>query len=127
MYKRGTLLIPSGPSSDVNRRHLHVICTDPDENGNQLIVSICTKINNLCDDACTLQEYEHPFLNHESYVFYRKAKIITSDALAKGVTERLFEPREDFNRQTFLRILKGICVSIQTPRKIKSFFGCEKE
>lgn len=32
-FRKGTLLIPSGPARDPSRRHLHVICTNPDATG----------------------------------------------------------------------------------------------
>lgn len=124
MHKKGTVLIPSGPSHDPNRKHLHVVCTDPDAKGDQLIVSICTKVNNLCDSACTIQSHEHPWLTKESYVFYRKAQIVAKTALDNGVSAKFFTVQADINGQTFLRITKGICASIQTPRKIKKYFGC---
>ncbi|GAA0862467.1 hypothetical protein GCM10009115_09250 [Sphingopyxis soli] len=124
MHKKGTVLIPSGPSHDPNRKHLHVVCTDPDANGEQLIVSICTKVNNLCDPACTIQPHEHSWLTKESYVFYRKAQIVPQAALANGIAGNHFTVKDDMNGQTFLRIANGICASIQTPRKIKKYIGC---
>ncbi|APH54812.1 Hypothetical protein GbCGDNIH9_8580 [Granulibacter bethesdensis] len=104
--------------------HLHIVCTDPDD-GYQLIVSICTRINNLCDPSCILQPHEHPFLTKESYVLYREAKLVQHSALTKGVAENRFILKEDMNGQTFLRITKGICTSIQTSRHIKKYFGCQ--
>ncbi|MEH6789953.1 hypothetical protein [Parasphingorhabdus sp.] len=124
LNKKGAVLMPSGPSHDPGRMHLYVICTDLDQEGRQLIVSICSKINNLCDPACTVQAHEHSFLNKESYVFYRKAQIVDGSSLENGVAAKLFIPKEDVNGQTFLRITKGICTSIQTPKKIKKYFGC---
>lgn len=123
-YKRGTLLIPSGPSHDPDRLHLHIICTDPDADGKQLIVSMCTKANAPFDDTCILQKHEHTFLKHESYVLYRKAKIILQSALVNGVNAKLFVPKDDVNGQAFLKITNGICASPQTAKKIKSYFGC---
>jgi hypothetical protein len=120
------MLIPSGPSHDPDRMHLHVVCSDPDADGNQLIVSVCTKINNLCDGTCLLQKHEHSFLKAESYVFYRKAEIVARTALENGVSANLFIPKDDMNGQTFLRVIKGICASPQTPRKIKRYFGCHE-
>lgn len=122
--RAGTLLIPSGPSHDLSRRHLYVVCTDPCENGDQLIVSVTTWTNNLCDGTCILQAHEHEWLTHQSYVFYRKARIEAARTLDNGVAQGIFEPRGEMNRQTFLRICNGICRSSQTPRKIKRYFGC---
>ena len=124
LNKKGTVLIPSGPSHDPDRMHLHVILTDPDSDGCQLIVSICSKINNICDPTCTLQSHEYSFLKSESYVFYRKAEIVKQSALENGVAAKLLIQKDDINGQTFLRIAKGICTSIQTPKKIKRYFDC---
>ena len=123
-YKKGTLLIPSGPSHDPDRMHLHIICTDPDEKGKQLIVSVSKKTSAPCDNTCVLQSHEHSFLSQESYIFYRKARIIDQTALINGVNAKLFAFKDDVNGQTFLKVTNGICASPQTPRKIKAYFGC---
>lgn len=122
--RAGTLLIPSGPDNDPGRRHLHVVCTDPDAAKTQLIVSITSWTNNLCDGTCILQPHEHPWLRHQSYVFYRKARIELATTLENGLRLGIFEQLADMNGQTFLRIRNGVCASPQTPRKIKRYFGC---
>lgn len=125
VFKRGTMLIPSGPSHDPERKHLFIICTDPDANGQQLIVSITSKTNAPYDKTCLLQKHEHDFLDRESYVFYRKAKIVEHSSLINGVDKKIFIPKDDMNSQTFLRIRNGVCKSPQTPRGIKKYFGCD--
>ena len=122
--RAGTLLIPSGPDNDPGRRHLHVVCTDPDEDGTQLIISITSWINDLCDATCIVHPHEHPWLRHQSYVFYRKARIEAATTLENGLLRGIFEQLQDMNGQTFLRIRNGVCRSPQTPRKIKRYFGC---
>jgi hypothetical protein len=122
--RAGTLLIPSGPAHDPERRHLHVVCTDPCQNGKQVIVSITTWTNSLCDATCILQAHEHEWLRHQSYVFYRKARIEAATTLDNGVQQGIFEQQGDVYEQTFLRILNGICASPQTPRKVKQYIGC---
>jgi hypothetical protein len=122
--KRGTILIPSGPPEDPERLHLFVVCSDPCENGNQVVVSISTRINSLCDPTCVLQSHEHDFLKKESFVLYRKARVEAHTTLDAGISKGVFKPHQDMNGQTFLRITKGICASPQTPRKVKTYFGC---
>jgi hypothetical protein len=122
--RAGTLLIPSGPSHNPNKMHLHVVCTDPCSNGNQLIVCICTWTSDLCDDACILQPGEHRFLTRKSYVLYRKSRIESAAALDNGIAIGLFRSEPQMNAQSFLRIKNGICRSKQTPRKMKTYFGC---
>lgn len=124
-YSRaGTLLIPSGPAVDPNRRHLHVICNDTDANGLNLLVAVTSWTSDLCDPTCRLEAHEHPWLSHSSYVLYRKAEVREAVKLDAGIQRGLFTVLQSMNGQTFLRIRKGICTSPQTPRKIKRYFGC---
>ena len=116
--------MPSGPDIDLYRLHLFVICTDSCENGNQVIVSITSYTNELCDKTCVLLAHEHAFLLHKSYVFYRKAAVTPTAALVAGVSKNLFTPKADMNAQSFLRIYNGLCVSPQTPRLVKAYLGC---
>lgn len=124
-YRRaGTLLIPSGPAIDPGRRHLHVVCNDTDENGLNLLVSVTSWTNDLCDPTCRLEEHEHPWLTHSSYILYRKAEVREAIKLDAGIQQGLFTAEHPMNGQTFLRIRNGVCASLQTPRKVKRYFGC---
>lgn len=71
-----------------------------------------------------MQAHEHGWLRHQSYVFYRKARIEAATTLDNGIERGIFEPREPMNAQSFLRIRNGICLSPQTSRKIKAYYGC---
>lgn len=122
--KRRTILVPSGTTHDPGKKHLFVICTEPCVDGKQVIVSISTKTSDICDLTCILQSHEHSFLVAESFVFYRKARIEFTTALINGVERGVFYPKENMNGQTFLRILRGICGSPQTPPKVKVYIGC---
>lgn len=122
--KKGTLLIISGPSHDPNRKHLHVICNDPDLQGNVLLVSICSVAAAAHDTTCQLQAHEHRFLNHLSYVYYAKAQIVPVASLENGLAQRLIAAHDDMNGQVFLRVRNGVCHSPHTPRKIKNYLGC---
>lgn len=122
--KAGTLLIPSGPSDNPEMMHLHIVCTDPCQEGKQLIVSVTTWRNNLCDGTCVLNEGDHPWLKHRSWVMYRAARIEASETLDNGLSQGLFSAREDMEDEVFKRILSGICDSPHTKRRIKKYFGC---
>jgi hypothetical protein len=58
----GAILIPSGPSHDVTKKHLFAICSDPDKDGNCLIVPVSTWTNDLCDGTCILERHDHSFI-----------------------------------------------------------------
>lgn len=122
--KKGTLLIVSGPKHDLERKHLHVICNDPDGDGNVALVSVCSVTGTNHDTTCVLQEHEHAFLKHESFVLYARAKIVSTSSLTNGITAKLMIMHDDMNGQAFLRVFKGVCRSPQTPRKIKKYLGC---
>ncbi|RDE05571.1 hypothetical protein [Sphingomonas aracearum] len=125
--KRGTLLIISGPAHDPDRKHLHVVCNDPDEHGNVLVVGVCSVTAAPHDATCILQAHEHEWLHHLSYVFYARARVVSEASLDAGVAQRLMEVRDDVNGQTFLRVKNGICRSPFTPRKVKQYAGCADE
>lgn len=122
--KKGTLLIVSGPKTDPDRKHLHVICNDPDPDGNVLIVGICSATPAIYDETCILQLHEHDFLKHDSYVLYAKASIVTETSLHNGINAKVMAVHSDMNGQAFLRVKNGICRSPHTSRKVKKYAGC---
>ncbi|ROT94033.1 hypothetical protein EB810_13185 [Altererythrobacter sp. FM1] len=122
LFRRGTLLMPSGPANDPWRKHLHIICTDPDEEGRQLLVPICSIRNDFYDRTCELWAGAHSTVHHPSYVAYRHAALGRHDLLRIRVEERVLVPREDLNGQDFLRVTRGITISKHTPGKIKAHY-----
>ena len=124
IYEKGTLLIPSGPSHDPDRKHLHIICNDTDGNGYNLIVPMASWTNDLCDETCVLLEHDHAFIRTKSWIVYRNAKIEMAIKLERGVQNGLIEPHKDMNANAFLKVKNGICQSPHTKRKIKRYFEC---
>lgn len=117
------MLIPSGPVDRPGMRHLHIVCTDPCVESKQLVVSVTTWRNNLCDDTCLLDEEDHPWLKHKSWVMYRAARIETALTLDNGVGEGLFTVCDPVNHDVFGRVLRGICASPHTKTGIKRYFS----
>ena len=125
ILKAGTLLVPSGTYHNPNQKHLHIICTDPDDKGQVVLVSVTTWTNDLCDSTCILLEHDHPWLRKpKSWVCYRKADVYEVARLQRGLDEGQIQIREKCNDQVFLRVIKGLCNSRHTPRKIKRYLGC---
>lgn len=121
--RSGTLLIPSGTAHDPDRRHLHVICTDPDAQHQVLLVSITTWTNDLCDATCVLNPGCHEFIRKKSWAFYRKPRIETTSTLINGVKENIFIPKECLAASDFQRLCAGILTSPTTPRKTKAYYA----
>lgn len=124
VHEKAALLVPSGPSHDPDRKHLSIVCCDPNDDGDVVIVSISSYVNDLCDDTCILQANDHAWLRHESYVLYRSAQIIGAKKLENGIAAGEILVRDNMNAQAFLRVRNGVCNSPHTKRKVKRFMGC---
>jgi hypothetical protein len=125
--KRATLLIPSGPPSDQQRKHLFILLTDPhdDETGAKsvLMVSLSTVRAGLLHDAtCILYAEDHPFVKHDSYVFYQRARLAEADKLLGGVKSGQFVPQDPMDGAVFARVCKGLEESRLTPPKLLAFY-----
>ena len=121
--RKGTVLIPTGPTN-----HLHFICCDPVHYHNQnkecvLAVNISSIDEDIeCDQTCTLNVGDHPFIKNPSYVYYRKAEIFGADNISRNVAEGNFIAHQPCNDATFNRILNGFEVSEEVRFKIKRFY-----
>jgi len=121
--KQGTLLIPSGPPEDYDRKHLFIILTDKDETGRHLIVSTSSVKNGKYYDKTTILESGcHSFITRESYVFYQMADIVRGEQLVKGVEGWLYTPKEPVSAQVFAAICQGLPQSDDTPQRIITYF-----
>lgn len=121
-FAKGTLLVPSGTTANPSQMHLHVICTNPDATGRQLLVSISTWRDG-CDPTCILQRHEHEWLwKDRSFVEYRYTQLRPHGQLVDRVRERVFEPQDDMNGQAFLKVCRGIERSPFTPGPMKEHY-----
>jgi len=123
IYKKGTMLVPSGPRHDNKQKHLHIICNDTCDLGFNLLVSVSSFYDG-CDSTCELDSGDHPSVTHLSYVFYAKAKIYKAADLENGFVNEILIPKPDMEDEVFERVEAGICTSLDTPRKIKKYIGC---
>lgn len=127
-FRRASLLIPSGPAHDPERKHFFILLTNPyshpDTNVNSvLLVSICS-VQEQCfhDSACYLYPGDHPFINRKSYVAYNLARIEAADKLTRGVKAGLFVQQEIVADEVFARICHGLSQSRHTAPAIINFY-----
>lgn len=125
--KRATLLIPSGPSGDVDRRHLFILLTDPypDETGKSavLLVSISTVRPNVPHDpTCILYSGDHDFVKRDSYVVYQRARLEEAEKLLRGVKSGELVAHVPMDGAVFARVCKGLEESRLTPIKFLVFY-----
>lgn len=125
--KRATLLIPSGPQGDQDRKHLFILPTDPhaDEAGKNcvLMVSLSSVRPGMPHDpTCILYAGDHSFVKHDSYVVYQKARLEEADKVLRGVKNGQLVPQDPMDGAVFARICKGLEDSRLTPAKLLTFY-----
>ncbi len=122
-YRKGTVLIPSGPSN-----HLHIICCDPvfyprTASECVLVVNVSSIKQGIdYDRTCELRVGDHPFIVKPSYIYYRKADVFGSDNISRCVADGTFTVHQDCSSSTFERILAGFEVSEEVRPKVLKFY-----
>lgn len=111
--RRATLLIPSGPARDPDRKHLHIVLNDPYPDKNQdlkvLIVSVAsTPASNLYDASCTLFPSEHPFIVNHSYVAYHRLDLVDPGLLEQKVQKNEFVAKPLLDEKFFAYVVQGL-------------------
>ena len=66
------------------------------------------------DNTCVLDNGDHPFINHPSYILYRTAETVREPHIKKMIGKKYYIPREDFEEATFSKIALGIFNSDET-------------
>ena len=126
--RRATLLVPSGPAHDPDRKHLFILITDPvsiPESTEKHILMVSTstvKTGMPHDPTCLIYPGDHPFIKHDSFISYRTARIEEAQKLLKGVSSGLLIPQGTIEGGIVARICKGLTESRQTAPKILRFF-----
>lgn len=122
VYKKGTLLIPTGPS-----HHLHIVMNDPvfsPEHGDEraLIVNISTVYpDRHYDDACLLNAGCHPFITRQSYVYYKCAVISEAPRLTAAIEAGNIVAKPAVNDEVFNLVRLGFDNSRFVLPKIRRF------
>lgn len=103
--------------------HLHVFLTDPigKEPARVLVVNISSYTNNKQDDTVILEEGEHEFITHKSYVSYDYAKIIHVGVTEELIAKSSMEFKDNVSEELYKKIIKGLLESKRTPGNIKKF------
>lgn len=120
---RTTVLIPSGPVGDEERKHLFIILTNP--NSAKLILRVnITKIyaGVFHDPACVLHPGDHEFITSPSYLLYSGATIQSADEIIRGVKEGVLIPKPSLDPSVFALVCNGLVESRFTPPAVKVFY-----
>ncbi len=122
-YRRGTVLAPVG-----GLNHLHVVCNDPVFYGYNACDSVLTvNITSIHesqphDPACVLNQGEHPFIQHPSYVYYADAVIWKVPSVINRQQSGELIPKQDLEEEIFQRVLNGFEISDHTIKRVLKFY-----
>jgi hypothetical protein len=121
--KRGdALLIPSGPSGDPDRKHLHCIITDRCGAEMHLLVCVESVGPGYHDPSCLLEIGEHDFITKQSWVNYRHTRCHKAARLTKLVDGWVASKRTPLTQHLLGRVCDGLMASRMTPRGMKRYF-----
>jgi hypothetical protein len=110
--------------SNKRESHLWIIISYPSYNPQKVVIvniSSWKKIAvGLNDPTCIVNDGEHPFIEHKSYVFYREALCPTLENLQAGIDKGVLIQQDDCSNDFFNKILNGAASSNFTPIEILS-------
>lgn len=91
--------------------------------GLNLLIPVSTFYDG-CDTTCELNAGDHAFIRHLSYVFYAKAALYKAEQIDRGIDRKILIELPDVIEEVFQKVEDGICISPDTPAKVKVYFGC---
>ena len=100
-------------------RHLWIIATEP-VNDRAVIVSVTTLRHNV-DQTVVLQKGDHPFIEHQSGVFFGDSRIVNITLLAEQVEDGYVSNHHPCDPWLIDEIAMGLRASPLTPKKILNF------
>ena len=122
--QRATLLMPSGPATDPERMHLHILLTDA-ATQDQLVLTVSilsVKPDIWHDRSCLLQRGDHAFIRHDIWVDYRRLALRPAASFLAGIRAGLFVGRGMLAVRVFARVCRGLEQSDHVAPKFLNFF-----
>ncbi|MCG2572352.1 hypothetical protein LVY74_02115 [Acinetobacter sp. ME22] len=110
--------------------HLNVVLFDPNHFpdlgfGNHLCI---VKVNittiyegKYFDPTCIVRKGEHPFIDHDSFVYYQKLEIEHFSHIHTCVNNGIWRPADPISGELLLRMQNGVKNSGDTPKKYKKY------
>lgn len=118
LQRKITLLLPTFQGSHDKFKHLFFILTDPcfdyeSCREDMMLLVNCSSImeDKPYDSTCILNEGDHPFIKHKSYIYYRQARIEHLRDIEAGIRANRFTTHQIADDVLYERILRGIFVS----------------
>lgn len=106
MDAAGTAFLATDPRS--RREHLWVVLSDPKIGRDRVLIANITSLDKYKERACVVQRGEHPWVTHDSCVFYEESRITSLDNLYLGKDKGLFKLADPVTPALLKRMRDGI-------------------
>ncbi len=100
--------------------HLRVIISDPAKFPDELVVVNMSSQRSWQDQSCVLHSSDHPFIDHETVIYYQKAMVHTAKQIHEFFTRGSIQFEECASAELLAKILKGAELSDRLPIGIRS-------
>ena len=113
--------------------HLHFVLTPPLRKRNIERVLLVGITSTKIDPDFTLDEGDHPFIRHKSYINYPKARIMSVKEIEQGIKatnrDEKISPRQKAEPEIIKLICKGLFEFEDSPSRYKRFCreACRKK
>jgi hypothetical protein len=101
--------------------HLWIVITQPDPQTHECAIVSVTTLRNSKDQTVILRVGDHPFIRHDSTIFYGDAMIVDAGRLETEITAGLALLREKCPRSTLKLVQDGVGASPFTRPKFLRF------
>lgn len=107
-----------------DKRHLMIVVAE--KNGEYLIIPVTTWYEDLPpfiqDNSCILNEGDHPFIKHKSWLNFKFAQAKQSIEILQGLLNGLLIRKEDLSPELLAYIQSKTKDSKRLPSKLRYFF-----
>jgi hypothetical protein len=108
------------------KHHLHIVATDPDENGLVAIASL-TSLKGAKDQTVIIRQGEHPFIRWETVVFFAQAFLIEVSAIEEWLSNGDAQSQVAITHTLLSEIQDGFIASDSTKNRVRDFVAAYRE
>lgn len=105
MHQRDTFTVTE-PGNDLDD-HLWIIVSDPDEYPYEVVCFNVSSSPEFFDPACVVVPDDHSWIRRNSYIYYRKPKVVADVSLNRLCASKLITPFEPVSYELWARVLRG--------------------
>jgi len=119
--RAGTTYLFHSPDHPEAGYHLCLVLTDPKEPDQKVVVVTLLTARERTDDTVILGPDHHPWIDHETSVDYRAAKLLRADRISYGINKRLCHPRSPMSDSLLRLVRQGLIDSPHALPWIKNY------